>query len=145
MSTFEIILLIGAGLVPIIALLMVVPKFKRKKHLIPPETMPYISSEKESLEVNKEVESKEKSVVNSNDKKNEDTDEFKDYLNYKKSTINRPVRNELPADYKDNTMPYMRRRMDKNKEHKTIIEQVNALSPELLTMMISGVFDKKVQ
>lgn len=144
MSVFEIIILVSAGLVPVIALLMVIPKFKRRQKLIPPETMPYISSDKENLEIKKTVEPEKKEVSRSFENDGA-LDEFKDYLKYKKETTAGPTKKELPDDYIDKTSPYIRRRMDKNKEHKTIIEQINTLSPELLTMMISGVFDKKVQ
>ena len=145
MSVFEIIIIASAVSIPVIALLMVIPKFKRRQKLISHETMPYVSSENESPVVNKTVDQDQKETTRSLQAQEDSTDEFKDYLRYKKESIVGPTKKELPEGYIDRTSPYVRRRMDKNKEHKTIIEQINTLSPELLTMMLSGIFDKKTQ
>ena len=143
MSNFEVFLIIMACAVPFVAFLMVLPKIKiklkKKDKKVTAETKSYAQIKAEELP---KVEEKPKDValrVSSNDLS---ADDFKSYLKKRKPTT-RPSRMELPADFKDRTMPYMPRRRRFEKKPQSVAEEINNLSPELKAMLIAGVLDKK--
>lgn len=140
MSIIENILIIGALSVPIIALIAVKPRFK--KHLIPPETMPYTSTDKDKEEkkeiINDQPVQREKIIDN-----DLDSLDFKDYLKEKKSKTALPKRNVLLDGFEDRTMPYRRHENKGNQENKSVKDQINSLSPEVLTIILSGTLDRR--
>ena len=139
MSNFEIFLIVGLSLAPIVALFFVLPKKLKKEKKEPPKTTEYKPEEKSEpikQEEPKEVKP-EKKVANI-----ASTSEFKDYLTYKKENLHAPKHLESPKDvFVSDYFPS--RFKKKPKEDKTIAEQINDLSPELKVMMLSGVFNRK--
>ncbi len=143
MSAFEIVLLISACSVPIIAILFVVkPRFKRR-HLIPQESTPYVSKEDTKVVDKQQDTEKAKIASYSFMNRGESTDEFKDYLKEKKAKIELPTRID-PIEDLPETTPYVRhRKVVKPKEELSILEQVEDLSPEMCALVFSGAFERK--
>ena len=142
MSNIEIALVVGICLAPVLALFFVLPKKlkKEKKQALPtteykPE--PSIVDEKPAEEP-KEVQSEmveNKGVV---------IDEFKNYMQQKKNRVTSPIKIEPPDDiFTEEYIPSRLRRKKTEKENKTIIEQIEDLSPELKALLLAGVLDKK--
>lgn len=142
MSNFEIFLIVMVCAVPVLALLFVLPKFKKKekkaKAIELSKTYSEIKSE-EKVEPKKET---PKEAISKYVNNHISPDEFKSYLKDKKTT--KPSRIEFPADFKDRTMPYTpRRNMMANKKPNSVAEEIRSLSPELKAMLIAGILDKK--
>ena len=146
MSNFEIFLIVAFCSVPVIALLFVLPKKNKKqgKESLPPA--PYVSDEAikevedEEISVEKSVEVKEENKIKSEELYN--TDEFKDYINFKREQTKSPFRIQEPNDvFTEDYLPLRLRR--KQKEAKSIPEQIKDLSPELKAVLLAGVLDKK--
>lgn len=143
MSAFEIVLLISACSVPIIAILFVVkPRFKRR-HLIPQEPTPYLSKEDAKPVTKQQDTEMAKTSSYSFMNRGESTDEFRNYLKEKKAKIELPTRVD-PIEGLPETTPYIRhRRVVKPKEEPSILEQVEDLSPEMCALVFSGAFERK--
>lgn len=146
MSAFEIVLLISACSVPIIAILFVVKPRLKRRHLIPHESAPSVSKESTKLVEDSELvkakdadKSKEYSYSFMN--RGESTDEFRDYLKEKKSRIEMPTKIELTDDLPETTQYVRHRKIARSNKEKSIIEQVEGLSPEMMALVFSGVFD----
>ncbi len=144
MSNVEIIIMVCACLIPIIALVIILPtmKFHKKtKQLELPKTETYKPSEPVVPVEEPKVTLKKRPV----ESKNYSTDDFKDYLKDKQSKSSIPTRNRLPNNYIDRTGKYlpMDEHMNKPTDDKTVAEQVQSLSPEVLALIVSGVLDKK--
>ena len=152
MSKIEMFLIIGACLVPFVALLFVLPK-RKKKEKTPPPTTPYVKDEPTSAPAPapktqaapvKKADASIKIKPNFND---DIDDDFKKYLELKKkrtpapspidedSFVRSPVGEYIPARLRSNP--------DYKKQNKSIAEQINELSPELKAMLLAGVLDKK--
>ena len=144
MSNFEIILLVMAIAVPVLALVFVLPKFKKREKKVQVQTKTYEQIKKEEAKVEEKsepVQEKKASVITNNDFTSED---FRGYLNHKQKNITRPTRVNLPKDFKDVTEPYIpRRRRSVKEKSKTVAEEIRSLSPELKALIIAGVLDKK--
>ena len=121
---------------PIVALLFILPK-KLKKEKTPPPTTEFKPEVKveEKKEETKEIKPLE------NVKPTVSTDEFKDYLSYKRKNTKIPKHLNNPYMPTEDYIPSRFRRKKTN--NKSIAEQVQDLSPELKVMMLSGVFNKK--
>ena len=141
MSKIEMVLIVGLCLAPIVALLFMLPKkFKKEKKAAPPTTeyKPEQSVVEEKPEEPKEVQT---SVF---ENKGVSTDEFRGYLSEKKQNISAPKRISPPDDiFTEEYVPSRFRKKIKDKENKTIIEQIDDLSPELKALLLAGVLDKK--
>lgn len=148
MSNFEIFLIVMACAVPFLALLFVLPKFKKKEKEKTP-TKTYEDLKKEELKSEEKAETVEKPAV---EKKSESifakndfsSDDFRSYLNYKQKNITKPSRVELPQGFVDRTEPYIpRRRRREDSKPKTVAEEIRSLSPELKALIFTGALDKK--
>lgn len=147
MSYFEIASIILACAVPVVSLVMVLPKIKLKfkkkekkeKKVEPVKTMADIKKEEHKEEVVLEKPKEVKNPVMANEISDDD---FKTYLSRRKA-ISKPSRIDLPDDYVDRTTPYMPRRIRKQEKPKNIKEEIQNLSPKLKAMLIAGVLDKK--
>lgn len=151
MSKVEMFLIIGACLVPFIALIFVLPKHK-KKTKTPPPTTSYVKEDKKEEKPAAPVQSGapiEKQVSKPKITKPtfDEDDDFKAYLELKKkrtqapepidegSFVRSPVGEYIPAR--------LRNKMAQTSKNKSIAEQINDLSPELKAMLLAGVLDKK--
>lgn len=141
MSIIERILLIGACVAPLFALLFVIPKFKKKKQKTF-ETTDYVPEKKEEPkqaepEIVEEVKVDAKSFEN-------EIESYREFLEKRKETISKPSRVQLPHDYRDITESYsaMRRRQERNnlQEKNT---NINNLDPEIKALLIAGILDRK--
>lgn len=147
MSNFEILLIVLVCIVPVVSLLMVLPKiklkFKKKEKKVQPETKTYAEIKAEDKANEPKIEEKPKEMKKFVSSGEISTDDFRSYLNKRKPT-SKPSRLSLPADFKDRTMPYEpRRRRMVNKKPQSVAEEIQNLSPELKAMIIAGVLDKK--
>lgn len=140
MSNFEIFLIVMLCATPIIALFFILPKkLKKEKKVEKTEvkTLKEVKQE-ESKPVVEEKKIEPKKVASSEIS----TDDFKSYLNHRTPT-SKPSRVELPKDFRDMSLPYRPRRREKKEKPKTIVEEIQSLSPELKALMITGVLDRK--
>lgn len=145
MLNFETLLIILACAVPVVALLFVLPKFKKKekKPSAPVKTLEEVKKEEAKVEVKPEP-LKGNRVESSFAKTQFDSDDFKNYINYKQNSVSKPSRVDLPKDYIDRTEPYMPRRRKRAEEKpKTVAEEICSLSPELKALIFTGALDKK--
>ena len=71
------------------------------------------------------------------------TDDFKDYINFKRKQTRSPYRIQEPDDIftEEYLPPRLRRRHLQSS--KSVSEQIKELSPELKAMLLTGVLDKK--
>ena len=141
MSIFEIVLIVLVCAVPIVALLFVLPKFKKKERKVeqPIKTLEDLKKEEKQPEVVKEPPVK-KEVVQDEIL----SSEIQSYIDFKKKNISKPKKVEMPKDFRDITMPYMpRRRRSQEKKPQSVAEEIKNLSPELKVLIISGVLDPK--
>ena len=148
MSKFELFLTVGVCVAPILSLIFVFPKgfkFKKKQKAEVKtakeanETFNYI---KENKEEPKQVEVKleKKEDFKDLDVPNFDSSDFKDYLN-RRPKGKGPMRKLMNDDFGFPYDGFGNRK--KEKEDKSIKEQINDLSPELKAMLIAGVLDRK--
>ena len=144
MSKMELILIIVGALIPFVAVLFVLPKFK-KKDKTPPPTTTYVKEEKSKVEEKpaQTVESPKPKVANYSLK---DDDDFKSYLELRKKRLSaiQAKDSSLATHPTEEFVPArLRNKFAQTKEDKTVVEQINDLSPELKALIISGVLDKK--
>ena len=141
MSNFEIFLIIMLCATPFVALLFVLPKKlkkEKKAEKVETKTLKELKQEETPKPMVEEKKVESKKVASSE----VSTDDFKNYLNHRPPT-SKPSRVELPKDFRDMSLPYRPRRREKNEKPKTIIEEIQGLSPELKALMITGVLDRK--
>lgn len=141
MSSFEIILIVLVCAVPIVALLFILPKFKKKEKKVEEQTktLADLKQEENKSEVVKETPIKKEFV-----KDEISSSEIQSYIDFKKKNLSKPKRVEMPKDFKDITMPYTpRRRRSQDKKPQSVAEEIQNLSPELKALIISGVLDPK--
>ena len=136
----EKILLISACVAPLIALLFILPKIKKKKPKTF-ETTEYIPEKKEEpVEVKPEI------VEEKFEKKSfeDEIESYREFLQKRKQNITQPSRVELPKDYQDLTESYsaLRRRQARmqNQEKNTNLQN---LDPEIKALLIAGILDRK--
>ena len=138
MTTVELILLIGACITPVLALLFVLKKSKQKQK----------DKKEEKKEISKDTDDKKE------EKKEQPTEEFKlpqqdfskselkNYMANRSKSVTQPFRKSLPTNFEglNIDLPSRRRPI---KENKSIAEQIQDLSPELKALIVAGVLDKK--
>ncbi len=141
MSTIEIILLISACVAPVIALLFIMPKMK-KKNKKTFETTDYIPEKKEEVvetkpEIVEEKKVEEKSFEN-------EIQSYREFLEKRKERMSHPSRVQLPREYTDLSESYsaMRRREMRNKREEKNTN-INNLDPEIKALLIAGILDRK--
>ena len=140
MSIMEKILLISACVAPLIALLFILPKIKKKKPKTF-ETTEYIPEKKEEpVEVKPEI------VEEKVEKKSfeDEIETYREFLQKRKQNITQPSRVELPKDYQDLTESYSalcrRQARMQNQEKNT---NLHNLDPEIKALLIAGILDRK--
>lgn len=142
MTTVEIIAIVLVCLIPIVALVIILPKKIKNRKVKPTkiETQP-LEQEPAKIETvpNKESASPLEFTA----------DDFKGYLTEKHKRVSRPKRVEENyeenlnfEDFNSYQARFAPRKSDKAQD-KTIKEQFDELSPELKAMILAGVFDKK--
>ncbi len=147
MTDVEIFIVVCVCLIPIIALVVLLPKIKFKKQekvkkiksADPAPTEKYVPTAPivESAKIEEKTIKPMQVKYTSND--------FKDYLLDKQSRIGHPKFNELPENYLDRTRRYDPNYdfMPKTQEAKSVAEEIQTLSPELRAMILAGVLDKR--
>lgn len=145
MTNFELVLIILACSVPVVALLFVLPKLKKKeKKQVEVQTKTYEEIKKEEPQLEQKSEKKTEPKVEVLQKNDISSEDFKNYLNIKQNRISRPSRVELPKDFEDRTMPYAPRRARRSVEKpSSVAEEICSLSPELKALIFTGALDKK--
>ena len=142
MTTVEIIAIVLVCLIPIVALVIILPKKikNRKVKSTKTETQPL---EQEPVKIEAEPNKNSTSPLEFT------ADDFKGYLTKKRKQVSHPKRLEENfaenlniEDFNSYQARFAPRRNDKSQD-KTIKEQFDELSPELKAMIIAGVFDKK--
>lgn len=143
MSLIEKILLVAMGLTPIVALLFMLPKLKRKKQQTF-ETTDYVPLEKEQAENNQpnevaEVAPQEKSVEHA-----DELEDYRAYLSKRKQETTKPTRVDVPEGYIDRTEGYSMARMRKKAEQKTDDNSdLLNLPADVQALLIAGILDRK--
>ncbi len=133
MSLIEKIILIIASLLPIVSLMMVLPKIIKRKadKEIPQEPI-------------KEEPKPQPNETATEMPKPKKLDDFSDFAEIKKKKVSAPKRNfpkpEFDSFIKDFPPP---RRIEPKAQEKSIKEEINSLSPQLKALIISGALDRK--
>ena len=146
MSVFELVLVIGAIVAPVAALLFVLPKLKKKKTF---ETTEYVPEKKEEtvIETPKPVEvPKDEPKVefkNPFEWSGKELENYREYLMRKRDQLSSPVKNELPKGFNPNTEDYFSYRRRKKKESEPQNQDIHSLSPEIKALLIAGILDRK--
>lgn len=147
MLNFETLLIVMACSVPAVALLLVLPKLKKKekKQAEKIEAKPVKQDDvKEIKEETIEESPREKQFNPVFNNTEFSTEDFKGYLKHRQNNMTRPERVDLPEGFIDRTMPYVPRRRKKEQEKpQTVAEEIKSLSPELKALIFSGALDKK--
>lgn len=144
MSNMEIFIIICVCLIPIVALVILFPKFKFKKR------EKKVKSEIKEQVTEKYVPETPIAEEPKMEKKEEsfkyEPDNFKDYLKDKSARVSKPQMKILPDDFRDLSTRYNpNSRLNKTgKENSSsLAEEINSLSPELKALILSGALDKK--
>lgn len=137
MSRVEIVIIAIACLIPVISLIMVLPKHlklkKSKPTPAPAEPVAPIKTEQPAEPAASVVE-------------DYNTDEFKNYLNKRKEKLTKPVRNNnIPKNLLPNEDFFPRRitRPVAAQQPKSLIDEIRDLSPELKALIFSGALNRK--
>ena len=149
MSKVEMALIIIAVAIPLLSILFVLPK-RKKKEKVAPQVKQYVKEE--VVEPPKPVEQPAPvpKVEEKPKKINpifEDNDaDFKAYLDLKRKRMSSPERKEMPSGVRGplgEYIPARLRNQQKSSSDKSVAEQIQELSPELKALMLSGILDKK--
>lgn len=147
MTKMEILLIVCAVLIPIVALIMILPKIKKKEKSAKqekPKEEPakQIQQEEKKPDSIKEVKAEAKPQL-FDQNSSYSADDFKGYLKEKNKKINKPVRKELSNDYKDLTKGYEEYMRQSTKPEKSMADDICCLSPELQAMVLTGILNRK--
>ncbi len=142
MSKLEIIILIIVCALPVVALILILPKHLKKKKKTPPPTTDYVPDD-ESLKPTEEKPAEPAPVIEKEVPSPKiDEDEFKDYLKNRRPRNNpQPFMPPRPPFFDDDFMPQQSRPPQKSKNK--LLNEVDGLSDELKTLLITGALDKK--
>jgi len=142
MSIIERILLIGACVAPLFALLFMLPKLKKlKKKEKTFETTDYVPEKKDEPVIETKPES-----LNLTPKTKSFEDEiqsYRDFLEKRKEKMTNPFRKELPKDYVDMTESYSAMRRRQERQSSQTNTDINNLDPEIKALLIAGILDRK--
>lgn len=140
MSIIERVLLIGACVAPLVALLFILPKIKKKKPKTF-ETTEYVPEKKEDpVEVKPEIVEEKVQEKSFED----EIESYREFLKRRKENMTEPSKNELPKGYQDLTESYSalrRRRAQRLNEEKNT--NIHNLDPEIKALLIAGILDRK--
>ena len=141
MSIIERVILIGLCVAPLVALIFILPKLKKKKQKTF-ETTDYVPENKqEPIEEIKSEIVEEKAQEKTFDN---DIQSYREFLEKRKEKMSVPSRIELPKGYNDLTESYsaMRRRLERNNQQEKNTN-INNLDPEIKALLIAGILDRK--
>lgn len=135
----EIFIIISICLIPLIALVLILPKvIKKKKANILKQQPNSIENEQNTVIETPKIDD------NSIEEKTYSSDDFKSYLDKKGKNITRPNRKENLPNFNFESFDNYKKRQTKNlNKDKSLTEQINDLSPELKALIISGALNKK--
>lgn len=145
MTVFEIVLVILVCITPIVALLFVLPK-RKKKEVKPKETTSYVTLEKEQAQAQAEQGTPSQVAETKPEPKKFKDDElenYRDYLNKRHEMSSRPQRHEIPKDFIDRTSAYVPMSSMRNRRTNSSNTDINNLSPEVKALLIAGILDRK--
>ncbi len=136
MSQIEIALIVTACLIPVVGLVLILPRrLKRaKKAKEAPKTEPYVPTQA-PIEEKPAIKNVKLPSSEIND------DELKNYLNQKKDGLTHPVRSDYINPLTESYTP--RFDIPAFKQEQTLAEQIKNLSPELKAILFSGALNKK--
>ncbi len=138
MSLVEKVILIAAILMPIIALLIFLPKFLKNKFKNKPQ------KEKPKAEQNAAQPDEYKPAPTAPAAQNTShQDDFKDYAERKSKRLTHPKRNFPTPTFADFEGFRPRPIVSGQQNEKTIQEEIKSLSPQLKALIISGALDRK--
>lgn len=146
MTNVEISIIVIAIFIPIVALVIFLPKIKKDKTKTPPAPPTPIVEEKIETPPAPVIEEKPKEIFKSSAF---NADDFKDYLTEKSKRTDKPtMKNNNGGKFADDLFddfPFgdTRRKRPIKKEDKPIADQIHELSPELKALFLAGVLDKK--
>lgn len=144
MSIIEKILLISVCLAPVVALLFILPK-KKKKPEQPKQTASYVTLEQEKAikqeQTGAVAETKQEELPKNNNL--DDLENYRDFLNKRHDLSSRPQKRELPKDFLSRTTAYDPSLYGRNRKNTTSNVDINNLSPEIKAMLIAGILDRK--
>ena len=147
MTKMEILLIVCAVLIPIVALIRILPKMKKKEKSAKqekPKEEParQIQQEEKKPDSAKKIKTESKQQL-FDQNSSYSADDFKDYLKEKNKKINKPVRKELSKEYKDLTKGYEEYMRQSTKPEKSMADDICCLSPELQAMVLTGILNRK--
>lgn len=150
MTNVEISIIVIAIFIPIVALVIFLPRLKKdKKNNNSPKPSAH-KIEERPIEITESP--KEEANPRELFKSTEfNSDDFRGYLTEKSNSIEKPTRKDLDFDggmfddglFDDLSFGGPRRKQTIKKEDKPIIEQFCDLSPELKALIVTGALDKK--
>ena len=138
MSTVEIVLIVIACLIPVVSLIIILPK-----HLKFAKSKPASATPTPAEPIKTE---QPKVVANKAPMQDYNTDEFKSYLNKRKEKLTKPVRNNNVASNllpNENYFPRRITRASATQQPQTLIDEIRNLSPELKALIFSGALNRK--
>lgn len=145
MTLVEKVMIILAVLMPVIALMLFLPKVIKNRRAKPPKerkkkqkpTTPYVA-EPTPIEAKPKVEPTTQKFSSQNH-----ANDFKDFAERKSKRISPPKRNFPTPNFSDFEGFRPRPIMSKQSEQKTVAEEIKSLSPQLKALILSGVLDRK--
>ena len=140
MGTFEILLIVGVVLAPIVAMLVILPKRVNKKEEKAIETKPYVMAEKEEKQETEVPKEEPVNLVKPNPINN-DLQSYRDYL--KKKETSQPKKLELNGNFNNLTEDYKAFMERMNKKPEKNKYDVSELSEEMQALLILGILDRK--
>lgn len=136
MSIVEKVILISACVMPILALLFFLPKKLKLK-----KSKPTVEKEETVLKPQTPPPMPQAPQPNNGIGVNE---EFKQFAQNKSRQFSAPKRNFPAHDFTFNSYPdNFAMSKPKAKTEKTLLEEINSLSPQLKALILSGAFDRK--
>lgn len=145
MSWMEITLIVGAVLVPIVALILVLPKIKKEKSKTAEkpkaETKP--AENKKSAEQSAEKPKEQKNVQPVFESSQYTADDFKDYLKERSKTTSAPAKKQQPKEADNFTLGFDDYFRPKRKPDPSLLDEINKMSPEMQAVVFAGLLNKK--
>ena len=146
MSKIEIAIIVILCVIPIVPILMLIPKRKAKKNKA--EVKAEEKSSKPAEEKKEEISKEPPKEQTKSDRSFNEIGEkdFESYMDFKKRNIKGPAKDMPKNDFVDNSMSfeqYLRNENRSVEQEKNIADQINSLDPTIKAMIIAGILDKK--
>ena len=143
MSKLEICFIVVTCLIPVLAVLLILPKRKAKK---PIEKKTEKPTEKQDNTQQKTPIQNSVQTANLEPFKLKDQDPYKDYIINKAKSTTKPIPKN--STYRPSFMPFddgfdLPARQNSANKEQSLEEEINNLSPELKVILFTGVLDKK--